>query len=405
MTLSSLGSARILAVVLSGGQGGRLGPLTTGRAKPSLPVGGSYRLIDVPLSNATHSGVTDVWVLQQYEPHLLNEHLAGGRPWDLDRTRGGLRILPPFEQRNETAIAHGNADALAWNWDVIEAFGPDALVVMSADQLFRFDLREALVDHLDGGNDATVVSTVMPRGEDVSRYLVVQADGDRVTDLAYKPDRPVGRRVGTELFVYRPEALGEVLRQLVAEGGDLGDYGDRLLPRLLDGGTIGNVTHDGYWRDLGTPESYLDTQLALLGDRPPLRLDVPDWPFLTSMPQRTPAQVHRGAEIDRSWLCPASDVRGRVVDSIIGPGTRVEAGAEVRHSVLMGDSVVRAGAVVARAVVAEEVVVGKHARVGAPNARRPVLIGPRRRIAAGAEIPAGTHLDAHRPRHLLQTTG
>lgn len=394
---------RALVVVLAGGRGSRLGPLTTGRAKPSLPVAGTYRLIDIALSNATHSGLADVWVLQQYEPHLLAEHLAGGRPWDLDRTRGGFRILAPFEGPPQDGFASGNADALIRNWPVIDAFDPDVLLVCSADHLLTLDLRTVIATHLDAAADATVVTTVMPPGTDVSRYLVVQAAGGRVRAVDYKPDRPSGRCVGTEVFAYRPDVLAEQLRDLHRDG-ELGDYGERLLPRLVGEGVVAEVRHDGHWRDLGTPTAYLDGQLELLRDRPPLRLDDPDWPILTSMPVRGPALVRRTASLDRAALSPGADVAGAVVNSVLGPGVVVERGAEVRHSVLMDDVVVRSGAIVARSVIAEGSVVGRRARLGAVNAVRPVLVGSHRRIAADTELGAGTEIEPRRPRDLIRRT-
>lgn len=393
---------RALCVVLAGGRGSRLDPLTAGRAKPSLPVGGNYRLIDIALSNATHSELADVWVLQQYEPHLLGEHLAGGRPWDLDRTRGGFRILAPFQGPAHDGFASGNADALIRNWPVIDAFAPDVLLVCSADHLLTVDFRDVIAAHLDAAADATLVSTMMPAGADVSRYLVVQAAGGRVRSVDYKPESPSGRCVGTEVFAYRPDVLAEQLRDL-HRTGELGDYGERLLPRLVAEGVVADFRHDGHWRDLGTPSAYLDGQLELLRDRPPFRLDDPDWPILTSMPVRGPAQVRRTASLDRAWLAPAAEVAGEVVDSIIGPGARVERGASVRHSVLMDDVVVRSGATVARSVIAEGSVIGRRAVLGAPNARRPVLVGSHRRITADSVLAAGTEVASRRPRDLIRS--
>lgn len=400
--MGAMAPPRVLCLVLAGGQGSRLGPLTTGRAKPSLPVGGHYRLIDVSLSNTAHSRLNDVWVLQQYEPHALNEHLAGGRPWDLDRTHGGFRTLPPFEGHDRDGFATGNADALARNWPVIEGFDPDVLLVSSADHLFQLDYRSVLEAHAGSDADATLVTTIVPRGSDTSRYLVVDADGDRVRSLSHKPDEPAGRRVATEVFAYRPDALRSHLSELQREGGDLGDYGERLLPRFLDAGPVTALAHGGHWRDLGTPEAYLDGQLDLLGPRPPLRLDDRDWPILTSMPVRSPAVVHRSAELDEAWLSPGADVAGTVVHSIIGPGVTVERGAVVRHSVVMEDATVRADSTVSRSVLSEAVVVGKGAELGAANAVHPVLVGTRRRIAAGAHVPSGTHLEPSKPRNLLR---
>jgi glucose-1-phosphate adenylyltransferase len=271
-----MSNPRVLCIVLAGGRGSRLGPLTTGRAKPSLPVGGNYQLIDVSLSNATHSALRDVWVLQQYEPHLLNEHLAGGRPWDLDRNRGGFQTLPPFEGHDRDGFASGNADALARNWPIIAAFAPDVLLICSADHLFKIDYRDVLAAHLDANADATVVATTMPRGTDLSRYLIVQAAGGIVQSVDYKPDQPRGRYVGTEVFAYRPQALHDHLLELRQQGGDLGDYGERLLPAMVASGSVAAFDHQGHWRDLGTPEAYLDGQLELMKDRPALVLDDPD---------------------------------------------------------------------------------------------------------------------------------
>lgn len=394
-------NVRALCVVLAGGRGSRLGPLTTGRAKPSLPVGGNYRLIDIALSNATHSALSDVWVLQQYEPHLLSEHLAGGRPWDLDRTRGGFRILAPFQGPEHDGFASGNADALIRNWPVIDAVAPEVLLVCSADHLLTIDFREVIAAHLDAAADATVVSTTLPAGTDVSRYLVVQAAGGRVRSVDYKPESPVGRYVGTEVFAYRPDVLAEQLRDLHREG-ELGDYGERLLPRLVAEGVVADFRHDGHWRDLGTPTAYLDGQLELLRERPPMTLDDPGWPILTSMPVRGPAMVRRTASLDRAWLAPAADVAGEVVNSIVGPGVVVERGASVRHSVLMDDVVVRSGASVARSVIAEGSVIGRRAVLGAPNAVQPVLVGSHRRIAAEARLAAGTEVQPRRPRDLIR---
>ena len=224
----------------------RLGPLTTGRAKPSLPVGGHYRLIDVSLSNATHSGLTDVWVLEQYEPHLLNEHLAGGRPWDLDRTRGGFRVLPPFEGYDRDGFAGGNADALARNWPVIEAFDPDVLLVCSADHLLTIDYRTWSPRTWTPADDVTIVTTTLPRGSDASRYLVVQRDGDRVSGgrlQAGPAAGPNGRH--RDLRLPAAPAAGRGCGRCASTGGDLGDYGERLMPRMVDDGAAGAFNHDG----------------------------------------------------------------------------------------------------------------------------------------------------------------
>ncbi len=389
---------RPLLIVLAGGKGSRLDVLTVGRAKPALPVGGSYRLIDLMMSNAAHSGLRDVWVVQQYEPHLLNEHLAGGRPWDLDRSRGGLQILPPYQGDEGAGFAEGNADALARQLRLVEAFDPDVVLVVSADHLTRIDLAEVADRHLALDAELTIVTTELSRRQDPTRHALVGVGrGGRVTGIHDKPDDPPHRTAATEVFAYAPEVLVDVLRDLVRAGASLGDYGEALVPAFVARGRTYAHAHEGHWRDLGTPEAYLDAQLELLRPRPPLRLDDPAWPTLSAAVPRAPARIERSAHVDGSWVCSGAVVRGTVVDSVIGPGAVVEAGAEVRHSVLMDDVKVARGASVARAVLADHVWVGARSRVGAPQARHPVLVGAGRRLRAGSEVAAGTHLDPAAP--------
>jgi len=385
---------RPLLIVLAGGQGSRLDVLTTGRAKPSLPVGGAYRLIDLMLSNAAHSGLRDVWVVQQYEPHLLNEHLAGGRPWDLDRSRGGLQVLPPYQGDTGEGFAAGNADALARQARLVAAFDPDVVLVASADHLTAIDLGAVADEHLASGAELTIVTTELARTQDPTRHALVDVAGDgRVTGLHDKPDDPPHRTAATEVFAYAPDVLLDVLGELARADEPVGDYGDALVPAFVDRGRARALAHHGHWRDLGTPRAYLDAQLELLRPRPPMRLDDPSWPVLSAAVPRAPARIEASARIDGSWVCGGAVVRGTVVDSVLGPGVVVEAGAEVRHSVLMEDVKVGPGASVARAVVAERAWIGARARLGAPQARHPVLVGAGRRLAAGVEVAAGTHLE------------
>jgi glucose-1-phosphate adenylyltransferase len=232
--------------------------------------------------------------------------------------------------------------------------------------------------------------------------MLVDTRADRVHRVQYKPEHPNGRQVSTEVFLYRPDVLGEHLRELVRSDDQLGDYGERLLPHLIENGHVASVDHNGYWRDLGTPQAYLAGNLDLVADRPKLRMDDPDWPMLTSMPARAPARVDGRAELDRAWLSPGAHVLGTVVNSIIGPGATVERGAEVRHSVIMADTTVRAGAVVAKTVLGERVTIGRGAHIGSAQATHPVLIGANRRIPAGKDIPPAAHVSPSTPHKLVR---
>jgi glucose-1-phosphate adenylyltransferase len=352
--------ARVLVVVLAGGAGGRLAPLTDHRAKPSLPFGGTYRLIDIALSQVAHSGLQDVWVIEQYEPHALNDHLANGRPWDLDRTHGGLRIMPPFQRGDgDDAMASGNAEALVQHRHLLAEAAPDVVITMSADHVFRLDLLDVLATHRAAAATLTVVTTDPPTGDDRSRFAWVGVDEGRVTAFEYKPDEPTGDRVCTEVFAYD---AAELLARLdaLAEGGPAGDYGDRLLPELVADGGVVEHRLEGYWRDVGTINAYHRAHMELLGDDPALRLDDPAWPLLTGSILGGPARVGAGAEVVNSLLSPGVVVAGAVEGSVLGRNVLVEAGALVRDSVVLDDAVVRAGTVVDGAIVEAGAHVGAH---------------------------------------------
>ncbi len=341
----------MLVVVLAGGSGGRLGPLTERRAKPSLPFAGMYRLIDIALTNVAHSRIDDVWVLEQYEPHALNDHLSNGRPWDLDRTHGGLRILPPFQQRDgEATMAEGNADALVNHRQLFAELDLDVIVTMSADHLFQLDLREPLATHRERQATLTIVTTDPPADDDPTRFAWVDVAGDDVVGFEYKPDEPSGDRVCTEVFVFD---AGHLLAQLEAmpDDGSAGDYGDTLLPAFVAAGGVVEHRHDGYWRDVGTIGAYHRAHMELVADDPPLRLDDPGWPLLTGSIIGGPARIAAGADVTKSLLSPGVVVQGTVEQSVLGRDVVVEAGAVVRSSVVLDGAVVRTGAVLEQAIV------------------------------------------------------
>lgn len=355
---------RTLAIVLAGGAGSRLGPLTAGRAKPAVPFAGMFRLIDIALSNVAHSGITDVWVIEQYEPHALNDHLANGRPWDLDRTRGGLVILPPFQRRGDDegdgALASGNADALVQQRHAIEEFAPDVVVTLSADHLYRLDLRDVLATHEANDAQLTVVTTDPPRDDDPTRFAWVSADDGTVTDFAYKPDEPTGDRICTEVFAFDGPVLLEHLARLAGDtraddggdhGGSAGDYGDRLVPDLVADGRVVEHRLEGYWRDVGTLAAFHRAHMELVAPDPPLVLDDPDWPFLTGSISAGPARVAATARVAECLLSPGVDVAGTVEASVLGRDVVVEEGATVRRSVVLDGAVVRTGAEVVDAIV------------------------------------------------------
>ncbi|MBA2637625.1 MAG: NTP transferase domain-containing protein, partial [Solirubrobacterales bacterium] len=289
---------RTLVVVLAGGAGGRLELLTHTRAKPAVPFAGTHRLIDFPLSNCMNAGLRDVWVSQQFNPVSLSEHLANGRPWDLDRTTGGLLVLQPRLGHDErTGFVQGTADALWRHAPLIREFGPEVVVVLSADAVYTLDYAALAAEQHDSGADVTMVTTRVDPA-DAGRYGVVQVDGGRVRAYAYKPDDPQGDLVTNEVFAFAPAVLLDTLDELAERAGEDGleDLGHELLPRLVDGGGAREHRFVGYWRDVGTIPAYWSSHQELLADEPPVDLDDPAWPVLTrATSHRASARLLRGA--------------------------------------------------------------------------------------------------------------
>ncbi len=358
---------RVLVFVLAGGAGSRLELLTHSRAKPAVPFGGHYRLVDVVLSNCRHSGLSEVWLTQQTNPVSLSDHVNGGRPWDLDRTRGGFLVLAPRQDKDtgKGGFAQGTADVLWRHTELIRSFEPDALVVLSSDAVYALDYEEVVRGHLDGDADVTMVTTKVDP-DDASRYGVVQVDGGRVTDYAYKPDEPASDLVTNEVFVFSPGPMLDLLDELGDESGEDGleDLGDDLLPRLVDARRAREHRFEGYWRDLGTIDAYWAAHMDLLEETPPYDPGDPAWPLITLGGHRPAARVRPGAQLNDALLSPGADVAGVVRRSVLSPAVVVEAGAEVVDSVLLPGVVVRAGAKVRRSVLDEGVEVAEGTTVG-----------------------------------------
>lgn len=392
--------------------------LTRERAKPALPFAATHALIDFPLSSLAASAIADVWVSVQYQSSSLDAYLAGGRPWDLDRTWGGFRRITPEQGSGPAHVegfSHGNADNLFRLREDVRVFAPDVLVVLSSDHVFNLDLQPVIARHLERGAECTLV-TAEVGVQEAAHNMVVHAGADgRVRQVRDKPGSTSVGTVATEIFLYDPTVLLAELERLhrelsgasgnghpSAEGaGDdtgLGDFGSLLVPALVERGTVWSEPITGYWKDVGRPQAYLQAHRDLLAGRVDV-FDQPTRPVLGPTPVAPPARVRAGAEVEDSMVGPGSDVRGRVVRSVLGPGVRVEAGAVVEDSVLLGDVRVEAGARVHTAVVDRGSVVGRDASVGsAPAGTRLTdeaitLVGRDCRIARGVTVEAGARLE------------
>ncbi len=383
---------QVLALVLAGGAGNRLEVLTEVRAKPAMPFAGVYRLIDFPLSNCMHAGISDVWIAQQFEPQSLNEHVSNGRPWDLDRTHGGLRLLPPHQgPEDEGGWAQGNADVIYRNRRFIAEADPEVLLVMSADHIYKLDFAKVVAAHLERGADATMVTTLVSTDQ-AARLGVVQATGDGLIEsYEYKPEHPSSNLATTEVFAFSTGPLMSLMQELRDAEGELSDLGDELLPRLVAEGRAAEYRLEGYWRDVGTPASYHDAHMDLLEDDVGLDLDDPAWPILTLAPQRPPAHIHPEARNLNSLVSPGCAIRGTVEHSVLGPGVTVDGGAVVRGAVVLHDCHIGRDSAVLHAIVDERVEVEMGATVGAGEGEL-ALVGRGVRVRNGLDVPAGARV-------------
>jgi glucose-1-phosphate adenylyltransferase len=398
----------ILAIVQAGGEGGRMDVLTRERAKPGLPFGGVYQLVDFPMSSLRHSRIEDVWLSVQYQADSLDEQVANGRPWDLDRDSGGFRLLTPQQGSSPDAegFASGNADELFRIRDQIESTGPDVTIVLSSDHVYRFDFNEAIDTHRRKRAECTVVTTEVSRDEAVHHATVTSNRLGRVTDFAYKPAHPTTGVVATEIFLYDTTTLLDVLDQLHREltataapdSNGLGDFGEHLLPRFVDRGRTYAHPMVGYWQDLGRPETYLAAHQDLLHGRTDL-FDDPSWPIMARLPQRSPAILCAGSRVDDALVSPGCRVLGTVRRSVLGPGVTVAKGASVTDSIVFADATVEEGATVAWSILDRGVVVATGAKVGGRPRSTPAesedltLVGRDSRVGAKVVVARGARLE------------
>ena len=383
---------KVLALILAGGKGGRLGILTDDKAKPVMPFGGSYRLIDFALSNCVNSGISDVWVIEQYELHSLNEHLSNGRPWDLDRTYGGLQVLPPFEDDSQReGFARGNADAIFRHTKFIGEFNPDILIVLSADHVYKMDFRDAIKTHLEKKASVTMVTTRLPKGESATRFGVVQTGKDgRIERFDYKPDKPENDLVTTEIFVYDAKTLIKSLKQLNEENEKIKDYGHELLPHLVAEGNAFEHRLVGYWRDVGTVQSYWQTQMDLLDEKERLFFDDDHWKILTLGAQRVPAFIFKSADVRNSLISSGCRIYGAVSRSILSAGVNVESGAEISDSIVLPNASIEknvklTGVIVDAGVKVSREKAKKIEEIRSKDKRAIVVVG-KRKIQNASEI-------------------
>ena len=393
---------RTLALILAGGESPALSALTAERSEAAVPFAGKFRIIDFTLSNCVNSGIYNVGVLTQYRPRSLIEHIGVGKPWDLDRRIGGVRVLHPFMTSEGGEWQQGNADALRANGDFIAEQPVDAVLVLAGDHIYKMDYRPMLTAHQEHDADLTLaVHAVSPH--EVNRYGIVTVDGDgTVSHFEEKPRRSRSSLASMGIYVFRKSFLLEVLA-----GGSEQNIGRDLMPKLIAATNVQSYNFQGYWADVGTVQAYYEANTALLTETPALDLYDPEWIIHTRSEERPAVEVGSDARVEGNLLCDGCRVYGTVVRSVIGPGVVVREGAIVRDSILLTDTIIEAGAVVDRAILDKGVVVGANALLGdgddnTPNAVAPELLNTGLTLVGrNAQIPANARIGRNvvvRPR-------
>ena len=383
------------AFVLAGGLGTRLCLLSERRAKPAVPFAGKYRIIDFTLSNCVNSGIFDVGVLTQYRPTSLHQHIGIGRPWDLDRTRGGIQLLQPSLGSLQAEWYQGTADAIERNLVHLRRRKAEEVLVLSGDHVYKMDYNVLYAFHQANHAAVTVAVTEVP-AESIQSFGILETDAaGRVTGFLEKPREARSRLASMGVYLFDRRALIEWLTEDAALEDSSHDFGRDILPRLVRrGDAVYAYRFRGYWQDVGTLDSYYHTNLELLDERPPLELHDPEWTLHTQSADRPPVRFEPGSGAARSLICNGCRVSGEVVHSVLSPGVTVMPGAVIRDSIVMNDAVIGRDARLDRAVIDKEVVIGDGARVGTgedltPNRACEHLASGLVLVGKGARVPAG----------------
>ncbi len=354
-----------VAMLLAGGQGSRLYALTRRIAKPAVPYGGKYRIIDFPLSNCVNSGIETVGVLTQYQPLELNDYIGSGQPWDLDRMDAGVHVLPPYQRNKGGDWYKGTANAIYQNLDFIERYDPEYVLVLSGDHIYKMDYSKMLAAHKANNADCTIAVLDVPK-EEASRFGILNTrEDDSIYEFDEKPAHPKSTLASMGIYIFSWKKLRQYLVADEEDPHSQNDFGKNVLPAMLEGGErMFAYRFEGYWKDVGTIESLWEANLDLLNPHVPLDLSDPTWKIYSRTPGMPPHYLAPTAQVQNSILAEGCSVSGKVEYSVIFSGVTIEEGAEIVDSILMPGTVVRKGARVQYAILAENTEIGANARVG-----------------------------------------
>ena len=368
----------IVAMILAGGQGSRLGVLTKKLAKPAVPYGGKYRIIDFPLSNCSNSGIYSVGVLTQYKPLELNAHIGIGSPWDLDRKDGGVRILPPYQEEKGGNWYKGTANAIYQNIEFIDSQDPDYVLILSGDHIYKMDYDKMLDFHKEKNAEATIAVIEVPM-EEAGRFGIMNTNDDlSIYEFEEKPKNPKSNMASMGVYIFNWKLLRQALKDDEKDKESSNDFGKNIIPKMLnEGRRIFAYPFKGYWKDVGTIDSLWEANMDLLDKNNKLDLNDPSWKIYTEDVTALPQYISAEADIKDAYITQGCVVQGEVKHSVLFTGVKIGAGARIIDSVLMPGVVVEEGAVVQRALVADGVRIGKGAVVGAADSDHIELVAKR----------------------------
>ena len=385
-----------VAMLLAGGQGSRLYTLTEKTAKPAVPFGGKYRIIDFPLSNCINSGIDTVGVLTQYQPLALNEYIGNGQPWDLDRSSGGVMVLPPYQGKDGAAWYKGTANAIFQNLNFIDRYDPEYVLILSGDHIYKMDYSALIAAHKERKADCTIAVIDVPI-EEASRFGIMNTDEDgRIIEFEEKPKHPKSTNASMGIYLFSHDVLKEYLIRDENTPGSANDFGKNIIPALLnDGKRLFAYSFSGYWKDVGTIKSLWDANMDLLGEEPTYNLHDRWFRIYSRTPALPPHFIGTGSSVHNAVVTEGDTIYGTVENSVLFSGVTVEAGAVVRDAVIMQGCTIKRGATVQYAILDSDAVIGEGAVVGekCDGEQKIAVVGNGVCVQPGDKIAAGEMLN------------
>lgn len=385
-----------VAMLLAGGQGSRLYALTNNIAKPAVPFGAKYRIIDFPLSNCINSGIDTVGVLTQYQPLVLNEYIGNGQPWDLDRTFGGVHVLSPYQKKSKSAWYEGTANAIYQNINFIKMYNPEYVLILSGDHIYKMDYSKMLRAHVENGASCTIAAINVTMQE-ASRFGILNTREDgTIYEFEEKPKQPKSTLASMGIYIFTAQKLYDYLEEDDSNPSSSKDFGKDVLPAMLAAGEkMVAYSFDGYWKDVGTISSLWEANMDLLGDDPAFDVSNSDWKIHSRNPLAPPEYVGEDAIIKNSMIALGCEIEGTVINSLLSSNVIVKKGAFVKDSVIMSGTVIEEDARVTYAIIDEDVMVSRGAVIGEERTSKKgiAVLGRNIVVEEGAILAGGNIVD------------